>query len=607
MIFDGRGGVQRYLYDASGPGYQIVPTSMDGDSSAETCFLTGNGTAPVSLFPDMTYFPTTPDEGPCEVRGLACEAYTLRSPGPNATTGFDGNYTLFVDPATGLPLRFHFVGFNVILGSHLDEYMFDYLKVVPSLLAEDWAESDPSKAAPNCFAPPQGMQCAALDDDDGAGGGAQDRNRKKKGPFATKPKPDPRSPLADLHSLLPQPGLQPWKRWGDAQSPKKGENQPGSPKGPQTAGLRGWQGVNPASSGSATFGPNSQNQGKVEGWLGAAEAELAERFGRWATRHGKKYATPDEWRDRAKIFRGTELYVRSMNRRPDLRYWLAANHLADRTLQERDRMRGRLLTPEGTRVPATKVHTVGKQATPAKKGLFGKGANATDDDDQDSAGAQPDQVDWVAAGAVTSVKDQGSCGSCWSFGATGTTEGALFRETGMLVPLSEQILMDCSWNHGNMACDGGLDYQGFAWMLEHGGALATESTYPYLNADGYCRASSSDPGAVRIEGFASVEGGVPALNDALANVGPISVSIDASPPSFYFYAGGLYDDPACRSGLSQLDHTVLAVGYVTEEDGSRYTVLKNSWSAHWGDAGFAYVGQAHNTCGAATQPTYTYL
>ena len=71
---------------------------------------------------------------------------------------------------------------------HIHRYMFDYLKVVPSLLAEDWAESDPSKAAPNCFAPPQGMQCAALDDDDGAGGGAQDRNRKKKGPFATKPK-----------------------------------------------------------------------------------------------------------------------------------------------------------------------------------------------------------------------------------------------------------------------------------------------------------------------------------------------------------------------------------------------------------------------------------
>jgi len=100
---------------------------------------------------------------------------------------------------------------------------------------------------------------------------------------------------------------------------------------------------------------------------------------------------------------------------------------------------------------------------------------------------------------------------------------------------------------------------------------------------------------------------VPGLNDALASVGPISVSIDASPNSFYFYAGGLYYDPDCKSGMNDLDHTVLAVGYITEADGQRYSIVKNSWSDHWGDAGYVYISQKDNCCGVATQPTYTLL
>jgi len=71
--------------------------------------------------------------------------------------------------------------------------------------------------------------------------------------------------------------------------------------------------------------------------------------------------------------------------------------------------------------------------------------------------------------------------------------------------------------------------------------------------------------------------------------------------------GGLYDDASCKNGLNDLDHTVLAVGYVTESDGAMYTVIKNSWSTHWGDNGYVYLAQAGNICGAATQPTYVVL
>ena len=98
------------------------------------------------------------------------------------------------------------------------------------------------------------------------------------------------------------------------------------------------------------------------------------------------------------------------------------------------------------------------------------------------------------------------------------------------------------------------------------------------------------------------------LNDALANVGPISVSIDATPDDFYFYQGGLYYNKECKSGMDDLDHTVLAVGYTTDEaTGTVYSIVKNSWSEHWGDEGYVYISQEDNCCGVATQPTYVFL
>ena len=105
----------------------------------------------------------------------------------------------------------------------------------------------------------------------------------------------------------------------------------------------------------------------------------------------------------------------------------------------------------------------------------------------------------------------------------------------------------------------------------------------------------------------NITDGLPGLNDALQGVGPISVSIDATPDDFYFYMGGLYYSEECHSGMDDLDHTVLAVGYVTEADGQVYTIIKNSWSDHWGDEGFVFISQKDNCCGVATQPAYVTL
>jgi len=499
------GGTERYIYNSTGPGYMIVPTSTeDGLSSTETCFLDGDNLDPVSLFPDVTYFPKNPDAGDCTLNGLECETYTLDSPTYNETTGFIGHYVLYVNKESGHPMRFHFTGFNVVLGSHYDEYIFDYLKVVPTL--ED--------VAPACFAPPAQMTCKILetDDDDGGGPTARLPNGVAKRPIS---KGDFAAPLAELKSLLPGGG-----------------------------------------------------------------AAKAAKFEAWAAKHGKSYATPEETFHRASLFHATERYVNAFNRARKS-FWLGLNHMADWTPKEKKQLRGRLHTPAGTTVPATKEHTT-------------------------RHGTAADDVDWRAVGAVTPPKDQGTCGSCWSYGATGTTEGQVFLKTGKLTPLSQQNLMDCSWNEGNNACDGGLDFKAYAWMLEHGGGLATEASYPYLNADGYCRYESSTIGAT-ISGYANITDGLDGLNDALNTVGPISVSIDASPDSFYFYMGGLYYSEDCHSGMENLDHTVLAVGLMTDADGTKYSIVKNSWSDHWGDDGFVYISQKDYCCGVATQPTYTIL
>jgi len=94
------------------------------------------------------------------------------------------------------------------------------------------------------------------------------------------------------------------------------------------------------------------------------------------------------------------------------------------------------------------------------------------------------------------------------------------------------------------------------------------------------------------------------FTDALANNGPVSVSIDATLPDFYFYNSGIYDDVGCLNTVNDLDHIVLAVGYNTLPNGQRYTIIKNSWSTHWGENGFVRLLQTGNICGVGTAATF---
>ena len=219
--------------------------------------------------------------------------------------------------------------------------------------------------------------------------------------------------------------------------------------------------------------------------------------------------------------------------------------------------------------------------------------------------ALPASVDWSAKGAVTPVKNQGQCGSCWSFSATGALEGAWFLNTTKLVSLSEQQLVDCSTAEGNQGCNGGLMDYAFQYVIDNKG-LTTEAAYPYTATGPNTCAAKGKPVAVTITGFTDVTpNSETALLTAIVQQ-PVAVAVEADQNSFQLYSGGVMTQ-ACGTNL---DHGVLAVGYGTDAtSGKDYYKIKNSWGADWGMAGYILLARGtyngnQGQCGVQMDPSY---
>jgi len=204
-------------------------------------------------------------------------------------------------------------------------------------------------------------------------------------------------------------------------------------------------------------------------------------------------------------------------------------------------------------------------------------------------------IDWQKNGAVTPVKDQAQCGSCWAFSTTGSMEGVNQIKTGQLLSLSEQELVDCAGSSGNQGCNGGLMDDAFEWIIKNGG-LASEAAYPYHATDGSCQ---SQPSVASISAYKDTPQGDENALGQLLQQQPISIAIEADQSSFQMYKSGVFNGPCGES----LDHGVLLVGMGTD-GGQDYWRVKNSWGQGWGDQGYIRFARNKNMCGLADMASY---
>jgi cathepsin L len=286
-------------------------------------------------------------------------------------------------------------------------------------------------------------------------------------------------------------------------------------------------------------------------------------FTQWAAKHGKEYGTREELVLRRAIFSANVAKIEKHNSEAaaGLHTWtMGVNKFADLMPEEFSaRMTGgyRAHEKRSKNVELSLLHPVGTAAT---------------------------AVNWTAKGAVTPVKDQGQCGSCWAFSTTGSTESAVWQKTGTLLSLSEQQLVDCSGAEGNQGCNGGLMDYGFQYIMDNKG-IAAESAYPYTAKDGTCKTGQTS--VATITGYKDVPVNSQTALETAVTQQPVSVAVEADQNSFQFYTSGVMT-AACGTAL---DHGVLAVGFDTDATGGDFWNVKNSWGATWGNNGYIWLGR----------------
>lgn len=211
-----------------------------------------------------------------------------------------------------------------------------------------------------------------------------------------------------------------------------------------------------------------------------------------------------------------------------------------------------------------------------------------------------ESFDWRDQGAVSDVKDQGSCGSCWAFSTVANIEGLNFRKTQQMTTFSEQQLVDCDTEQ-DQGCNGGLMENAFEYIKNAGG-LETDSEYPYLGVDSSCQ-FDQQRASVRVSGFTKLNTeDEDSIASFLTETGPLAVALNADP--LMYYSGGIVDAYSCDS--TQINHAVTIVGYGSE-DGQDYWIVKNSWGSGWGEQGYFRIARGSGACGINTYITSAIL
>jgi hypothetical protein len=513
------GGLDLYITAKSDLSYTVVPTGADSTS----CFSSQADTTITTILPSTSNY---------SYIGTATVAGQMAVQFQRNISHYDrvNTYTLSVAASDGTtPLRFEMLGYDILLGSHFDQYILTY---------DTFKSGSSAVSNSSLYQPPSSVQCQS---------------------------------------------------WAQAPDSKMGN--------PVTGGMD-----NPLSVFASAMVGDSGASCDTHGSLPASEVRC--KYEQFAKDHGRSDSS------RQPLFEAAARFVEARNRASraagsDFR--VALNHFADWTTPElrmaQGGMRRRDLPAQSplrrsVSLAAAKIQPL---VHPVPSPLEVAGL--------------PAALNWTAQGAVLPPPDQAICGSCWAHGAAGTMAGSIWRKTGVLAPMSRQQLMDCSWPQGNMACDGGNDYDGYQYIIglqktsSGSRGWSTQASYgPYLGADGRCHDSTGSLNVpAQISSYTMVpQGNVDALKQALVSVGPISISIDASLPDFTYYSSGVYSNPNCGSSPDDLDHTVLLTGYDTTGEVPFWTV-RNSWSTHWGNNGYVKFQIAGNICGVATTPTYVTL
>ncbi|KAF8819966.1 cathepsin CPL [Cardiosporidium cionae] len=299
------------------------------------------------------------------------------------------------------------------------------------------------------------------------------------------------------------------------------------------------------------------------------DAEMEVAFSRFTEKFQKEYSDEFEVSMRKEIYKQNYLFIQQENAKGNS-YTLGETPFMDLT---NDEFKSRN-NAHSTRVPELPIIS-----------------------DVENSAPLPKSVDFRTKGVVTPVKNQGACGSCWSFSVTGAVESANALNNTKLVSLSEQELVDCDLL--NLGCSGGAMIEAFTFAVDNG--LTLEADYPYTAKNGKCQKFKP---AVTPSSFYSIPSKDSSLLTKFAAQQPVSVTIEADTKVFQLYTSGVITSDACGS---RNDHAVLVAGYGTTEDGIDYFLVKNSWGADWGVKGYLNIerGPGPNglgVCGILSQP-----
>lgn len=313
-----------------------------------------------------------------------------------------------------------------------------------------------------------------------------------------------------------------------------------------------------------------------------SEACTSERHEKWMAQYGKVYKDAAEKDKRFQIFKNNVQFIESFNAAGDKPFNLSINRFAD------------LHNEEFKALLLTNGHKKTQRLETVTETSFRYGSVSVTD--------IPANMDWRKRGAVTPIKDQGTCRSCWAFSAAAATEGIHQITTGKLVSLSEQELVDCVKGESK-GCIGGYIEDAFEFIAKKGG-IESETYYPYKGNNKTCKVKKETHGVARIKGYEKVpSNSEKSLLKAVAHQ-PVSVYIESTGYDFQFYSSGIF---AGNCGI-KTDHCVTVVGYGEARGGTKYWLVKNSWGTEWGEKGYIRMKRdilaKEGLCGIAMYASY---